>query len=60
LSGDSASTDRSNAIIRPPIGLLLALLVGLAADWLLPLRFLPTSIPSAWVGGIIFAAMSTS
>ena len=48
--------DRSNAIIRPPIALLIAFVLGLALDWLYPLPFVPQSIPRAWTGGAIFAA----
>ena len=48
--------DRSNAIIRPPIALLIALGVGLAFDWLYPLPFVPVSVPHLLTGGAIFAA----
>jgi protein-S-isoprenylcysteine O-methyltransferase Ste14 len=48
-------TDTSNAAVRPPVALILALAAGIAADRLHPLRFVPASIPGAWVGGIIFA-----
>jgi hypothetical protein len=48
-------TDTSNAAVRPPVAWILALAAGLAADRLYPLRFVPASVPGAWVGGIIFA-----
>ena len=48
--------DRSNAIIRPPIALLIAFGVGLAVDWLYPLPFVPASVPRLLTGGAIFAA----
>jgi protein-S-isoprenylcysteine O-methyltransferase Ste14 len=48
-------TDTSNAVVRPPVALILALAAGLAADRLYPLRFVPASVPGASVGGIIFA-----
>lgn len=48
-------TDTSNAVVRPPVLLILALVAGVAADWLYPLRFVPASVPGAWVGGAIFA-----
>ena len=48
--------DRSNAIIRPPIALLIAFGVGLGLDWLYPLRFVPASVPRLLTGGAIFAA----
>jgi protein-S-isoprenylcysteine O-methyltransferase Ste14 len=48
--------DRSNAIIRPPIALLIAFGLGLAFDWLYPLPFVPASIPRVLTGGAVFAA----
>jgi protein-S-isoprenylcysteine O-methyltransferase Ste14 len=48
--------DRSNAIIRPPIALLIAFGMGLGLDWLYPLPFVPASIPRVLTGGAIFAA----
>ena len=46
--------DRSNAVIRPPLGLAAAFLVGLGLDWLYPLRFVPASIPNVWIGAGLF------
>src|SRR5262249_48593586 len=43
-----------NAVVRPPVAWMLALIAGVAADWLYPLRFVPASVPGAWVGGAIF------
>src|SRR5262245_50918244 len=51
----SQDTDASNAVVRPPVALILALAAGVAADWLYPLPLLPASVPGAWVGGAIFA-----
>jgi protein-S-isoprenylcysteine O-methyltransferase Ste14 len=48
------STDNSNAIVRPPIALALAIIVGAGLDRLYPLRFVPASVSGGWVGGIIF------
>src|SRR5688572_29801972 len=48
--------DRSNAIIRPPIALLIAFGVGLGLDRLYPLPFVPASIPRVLTGGAVFAA----
>ena len=39
----------------PPIAWAFAFIAGLALDWLYPLRFVPSSIPDAWVGGAVFA-----
>jgi protein-S-isoprenylcysteine O-methyltransferase Ste14 len=51
----SQDTDTSNAAVRPPVAWLLAFAAGVAADQLYPLRFVPASVPGAWVGGAIFA-----
>src|SRR5262249_59417849 len=49
------TTDSSNAVIRPPIAWALACVAGVGIDWLYPMPFLPTSLPTAWLGGAIFA-----
>ena len=49
------TTDSSNAVIRPPIAWGLAFVAGVGVDWLHPMPFLPTSFPTAWLGGAIFA-----
>src|SRR5205823_4083927 len=46
--------DKANAIVRPPIALLLAFLAGLLADWLYPLKLLPVSMPHVLLGSFIF------
>jgi protein-S-isoprenylcysteine O-methyltransferase Ste14 len=51
----SQDPDNANAVVRPPIALVLALVAGLGADRLYPLRFVPESVSGAWVGGAIFA-----
>jgi protein-S-isoprenylcysteine O-methyltransferase Ste14 len=51
----SQDTDTSNALVRPPVAWLLALAAGAGADQLYPLRFVPASVPAAWIGGAIFA-----
>jgi protein-S-isoprenylcysteine O-methyltransferase Ste14 len=51
----SDTTDNPNAVVRPPIALLLAIVVGLTLDWLYPLRWLPTSLPNGWTGATVFA-----
>ena len=51
----SENADTSNAIIRPPIAWAIAILAGIGADWLYPLRFLPASVPRIWVGSGVFA-----
>jgi protein-S-isoprenylcysteine O-methyltransferase Ste14 len=49
------AADRSNAIVRPPIAWALAIVAGLAIDWLYPLPFLPPWFPGAWLGAALFA-----
>lgn len=48
--------DAPNVAIHPPIAWALAIVVGSGANWLLPLRFVPTPIPHRWIGAILFAA----
>lgn len=49
------ATDSSKAVVRPPIAWALAFVAGLGVDWLYPMRFIPVSVPGAWLGGAIFA-----
>jgi protein-S-isoprenylcysteine O-methyltransferase Ste14 len=51
----SDTADTANVIIRPPIAWALAVLVALALQWLMPLPFMPASVPAGWVGGAVFA-----
>ncbi|NLS04740.1 isoprenylcysteine carboxylmethyltransferase family protein [Rhizobium sp. P32RR-XVIII] len=48
--------DSSGAVIRPPIAWALAVIAGLALDWVYPLPFLPAAVPRGWLGGIVFVA----
>jgi protein-S-isoprenylcysteine O-methyltransferase Ste14 len=50
----SATSDNANVIIHPPIAWALAVLAGLALQWLMPLRFMPAAVPAGWVGGAVF------
>lgn len=50
----SDPADTANVIIRPPIAWALAVLVGLALQWVVSLPFLPASVPAGWVGGMVF------
>ncbi len=50
----SAEPDNANVLVRPPIALLLAVIAGIAADWLYPQHFVPANIPTAWLGGALF------
>jgi protein-S-isoprenylcysteine O-methyltransferase Ste14 len=49
------TADTANVIVRPPIAWALAVLVGLALDWLVPLPFVPAALPVRWLGALLFA-----
>jgi protein-S-isoprenylcysteine O-methyltransferase Ste14 len=49
------TTDTANVIIRPPIAWALAVLAGLVLNPLLPLPFVPATVPAGWLGAIVFA-----
>jgi protein-S-isoprenylcysteine O-methyltransferase Ste14 len=49
------AVDNANVLIHPPIAWALAIVAGLGVGWLLPLPFVPTPIPHAWVGSGLFA-----
>jgi len=46
--------DTAHVVVPPPLAWGLAVLAGLALDWLVPLPFLPASLPAAWLGAIVF------
>jgi protein-S-isoprenylcysteine O-methyltransferase Ste14 len=50
----SDQADTANVIIRPPIAWALAVVAGLALQWVVPLPFMPASVPADWVGGMVF------
>jgi protein-S-isoprenylcysteine O-methyltransferase Ste14 len=49
------TTDTANVIVRPPIAWAVAVLAGLALNWLMPLPFVPAAVPTGWLGAIVFA-----
>jgi protein-S-isoprenylcysteine O-methyltransferase Ste14 len=49
------TADTSNVIVRPPIAWALAVVAGLALNWLMPLPFLPAAASAGWLGTIVFA-----
>jgi protein-S-isoprenylcysteine O-methyltransferase Ste14 len=49
------TSDTANVIVRPPIAWALAVLAGLALNWLMPLPFLPAAVSAGWLGAILFA-----
>jgi protein-S-isoprenylcysteine O-methyltransferase Ste14 len=49
------TADTANVIVRPPIAWALAVLAGLALNWLMPLPFLPAAVPTGCLGTMVFA-----
>ena len=49
---DTASS--AQVVIRPPLAWGLAVIAGLALNWLAPLPFLPADLPAGWLGAIVF------
>src|SRR5262249_55400843 len=49
------ATDTANVVVRPPIAWAVAVLAGLALDWLMPLPFVPAALPARWLGALLFA-----
>ena len=49
------AADTANVKVRPPIVWALAVLAGLVLNWLMPLPFIPATVPAAWLGAIVFA-----
>ena len=50
-----ANNDKADVVIPPPIAWVLAFAIGLGADWLAPLPFVPVAVPHIWIGAAIFA-----
>ena len=48
------TADTAQVIIRPPLAWGLAVIAGLALNWLVPLPFLPADLPAGWLGGMVF------
>src|SRR6516165_6431428 len=44
------TADTAQVIIRPPLAWGLAVIAGLALNWLVPLPFLPADLPASWLG----------
>jgi protein-S-isoprenylcysteine O-methyltransferase Ste14 len=45
--------DTAQVIVHPPVACALAVLAGLALNWLVPLPFLPAGLPAGWLGAIV-------
>ena len=50
-----ARADTAHVVIRPPLAWGLAVIAGLALNWLVPLPFLPADLPTGWIGAMVFA-----
>jgi protein-S-isoprenylcysteine O-methyltransferase Ste14 len=48
------TADTAQVIIRPPLAWGIAVIAGLAVNWLLPLPFLPAELPTGWLGAMVF------
>src|SRR5829696_2831607 len=48
------TADTAQVIIRPPLAWGLAVIVGLALKWPVPLPFLPADLPEGWLGAMVF------
>jgi protein-S-isoprenylcysteine O-methyltransferase Ste14 len=46
--------ENAEVIVRPPLAWAVAIILGLAVNWLLPLPFLPAGIPVGWLGALVF------
>jgi protein-S-isoprenylcysteine O-methyltransferase Ste14 len=48
------TADTAQVIVRPPLAWGLAVIAGLALNWLAPLPFLPADLPAGWLGAMTF------
>ena len=48
------TADTAQVIIRPPLAWGLAVIAGLALDWLAPLPLLPADLPAGGLGAMVF------
>jgi protein-S-isoprenylcysteine O-methyltransferase Ste14 len=48
------NSDTAQVIVHPPLAWALAIIVGLALNWLVPLPFLSADLPAGWLGAIVF------
>jgi protein-S-isoprenylcysteine O-methyltransferase Ste14 len=48
------TADTAQVIARPPLAWGLAIIAGLALNWLVPLPFLPVDLPAGWLGAMVF------
>ena len=48
------TADTAHVIVRPPLALGVAVIAGLALNWLVPLQFMPARVPARWLGAAVF------
>ena len=48
------TADNAQVIIRPPLAWGLAVIAGLALNWLVPFPLLPPNLPARWLGAVVF------
>jgi protein-S-isoprenylcysteine O-methyltransferase Ste14 len=48
------TADTAQVIVRPLVAWGLAVIAGLALNWLVPLPFLPAELPAVWLGAAVF------
>lgn len=48
------TADTARVIVRPPLEWGLAVIAGLALNWVVPLPFLPAGLPGGWLGAMLF------
>ena len=48
------TADTAQVIIHPPVAWGIAVIAGLALNWLVPLPFLPADLPVGWLGAVVF------
>jgi protein-S-isoprenylcysteine O-methyltransferase Ste14 len=48
------TADTAQVTIRPPLAWGLAVIAGLALNWLMSLLFLPADLPIRWLGAMVF------
>jgi len=49
-------SDNAHVLIRPPFALAIAIIAGLALNWLIPWPFLSADLPLGWTGAAVFVA----
>lgn len=54
MDDTAVTVDTANVIIHPPLAWGLAIIFGLALDWLVPLPFMTAHLPVGWIGAFVF------